>query len=165
MRAVDQIGHGLPDTLPAAHAEIRRLRELARDWLAFGGEFGHACDLRHVSILADKLCTLARTDVERHRSRPAARLLLAMSQKPKWLWSKEVLLQQCLSLRTAGYDGDDDEKSLVQVNVLVCYARVFLKLMCHSKGIETVWAQGYLIKADAAAAVLQLAGVTQGGRA
>lgn len=165
MRAVDQIGHGWPDKLPAAHAEIRRLRELARDWLAFGGEFEDNVDLRAVTVLTTKLCSLAKTERDRFRARPAARLLLAISQRPDWLWSKEVLLQQCLSLRTAGYDEDDDHKSLSHMHVLVCYGRVFLKLMGYPQGIETVWAQGYLIKADAARAVLKLAGVSEGRRA
>lgn len=165
MRAVDQIGHGWPDTLPAAHAEIRRLRELARDWLAFGGEVERSDQQALVRTLTFELSQKVDTLDRKCQARTAARLLIAMSMRPERVWPRETLLQHALALRCNRVDLDDDEKSYAMLNVLVSHARFFLKQVGYPDGIETVWAQGYLIRADAVAEVLKLAGVAQGGGA
>lgn len=165
MRAVDQIGHGWPDTLPAAHAEIRRLRELARDWLAFGGEVERSDQQALVRRLTFELSQKVDTLDRKCQARTAARLLIAMSMRPERVWPRETLLQHALALRCNRVDLDDDEKSYAMLNVLVSHARYFLKLVGYPDGIETVWAQGYLIRADAVAAVLKLAGVAERGMA
>lgn len=159
MRAVDQIGHGLPSTLPAAHAEIQRLRELARDWMAFGNEVERSDQQALVRTLTGELSKMVDTIDRKSQARTAARLLIAMSMRPGRVWPRETLVQHALALRCNRVDLDDDEKSYAMLNVLVSHARFFLKLVGYSDGIETVWAQGYLIRTDAVAAVLRLAGV------
>jgi DNA-binding response OmpR family regulator len=160
MRAVDQIGHGWPDTLPAAHAEIRRLRELARDWLAFGGEVEAAQEQVVVQRLADGLLSLG-VDRRHSKSRGVSRFLLAMSSRPEFVWSKDALLVAANAMLSF-QKHDADVLDLKIVDVYVCNARMFLRKMGYPDGIQTIWGNGFLIKADAAAAVLKLAGVSEG---
>lgn len=163
-RAVDQIGHGWPDNLPAAHAEIRRLRELARDWLAFGGEVEAAQEQVVVKRLSEEIRALSNWDSRWGSPRGAARVLLALSSRPEFLWEKQPLLTAAdamLSFQKSYEDCYD----LKIIDVHVCNARKCLKAMGHPFGIQTLWGRGFLIKADAAWAVLKLAGVGEGRRA
>ena len=164
MRAVDQIGHVWPDTLPAAHAEIRRLRELARDWLAFGGEVEAAQEQVVIKRLSGEIRSIVTWNSKWGSTRGAVRLLLAISSRPEFAWEKAPLLAAAdamLSFQKSYEDCFD----LKIVDVHVCNARKCLRAMGYPNGIQTLWGRGYLIKADAAAAVLKLAGVAQGGRA
>jgi DNA-binding response OmpR family regulator len=164
MRAVDQIGNGMPQTLPAAHAEIRRLRELARDWLAFGGEVEAAQEQVVVRRLASALGSIVYWNKRHGSLRSSARVLLALCSRPEFLWERQPLLAAAdamLSFRKS-YDDYCDFKI---VDVYVCNARKCLRAMGFPNGIETLWGRGYLIRADAAQAVLKLAGAGEGRRA
>ncbi len=163
MRAVDQIGNAMPQTLPAAHAEIRRLRKLARDWLAFGGEVEAAQEQIVVKRLADEIRALSNWNPKWGSCRGAARVLLALSSRPEFLWEKQPLLAAAdamLSFRKSY----DDYLDLKIVDVHVCNARKCLKVMGHPSGIQTLWGRGYSIRKDAAQAVLKLAGAGEGRR-
>jgi hypothetical protein len=157
MSSREVIGRAFPDTLEGAHAEIARLREVARDWLAFAGELDELQDMVKLARLADfirKINTKASC-----KPRSAARVLWVMSQRPEKLWPREVLRDQCSKLATGDYhaDPEDWDPSSKVVNVIMVSARQFLAQIDCQGAILNVWGEGWILRAEAAELVLKIA--------
>lgn len=159
MSAREVIGRAFPDTLEGAHAEIARLREVARDWLAYAGELGELDDKVKLARLVNFIRMINTKSTCKPRS--AARVLWVMAQRPDKIWTREALLPQLQELATRDYCGADSDvwdPSFKVVNVLMVSARQFLAQIDCQGAILNVWGEGWILRAEAATLILKIAG-------
>ena len=132
-----QVNAVYPDSLPACHAEIRRMAAMLDDWRAFGGEI----DLIEARADATRLAKFFR---KKTRVRPefcshAARVLVVMMMRPNRIWSLGAI---CEALGTS--------RETVPYVYLV-YARKMLDRMegCSRDDIVNVRAYGWSLSINA----------------
>ncbi len=158
MSAREIIGRAFPDTLEGAHAEIARLREVARDWLAYAGELDDLQDMGKLARLADFIRRINTKSTCMPRN--AARILWVMAQRPDKVWPRQVLFERATQLTTREFHGDaeDWDPSAKVVDVLLVSARQFLSQIDCDGAIYNVWGQGFVLRGDAAKLILKIAG-------
>jgi hypothetical protein len=145
MNTADLIGHGYPQTLPEAQKEIARLRGLAREWMAFGGE---AVLGQRSVILQELVVAIRRLNVPGVKARNAARILCTMATRLDRFWSRSAIQPHIETLRARDACDFDAETSKT-IDVLLVDARKVLRHIGHPNGIELIHGKGWLLRGSA----------------